>query len=276
VSVERSRFDYLARLFAESGSRRALLHLVAALLGALSITALDDQRALAGRRRRKAQHRRHHRKRKTRCRARSKAQLCAGTCGTVKDRCKKKVNCGPCACNPPCPACQTCNNGSCLPDAEQLGNACGAELQACHDDGLCQECEVCASGCAFSSLQAAIDAADSGATITICPGAYSGAFTIGNDVTLAGAGDGADATSNTILDGQQQNTVITVNQGPTVTLRGLRIINGAALSGGGIANQGTLSVTGCTLTSNSAAQGGAAYNNGGTLTFTQSSISNHQ
>ena len=162
----------------------------------------------------------------------------------------------------------------CTPDITQLGNACGEETTACHVDGSCATCDVCASGCAFSSVQAAIDAANSGATITICAGTYSETITIDNDVTLAGAGDGADAASNTILDGGQNGSVVTVNQGPTVTLRGLRITNGDTINGGGLFNQSTLTMTMCTVAQNGADQGGGIYNVGA-LTLNQSSIENN-
>lgn len=47
---------------------------------------------------------------------------------------------------------------------------------------------VCAIGCTYTSIQAAINAASSGATITIGPGNYSENDTISTPVTLKGAG----------------------------------------------------------------------------------------
>lgn len=48
---------------------------------------------------------------------------------------------------------------------------------------------VCASGCAFTRIQAAIDAAAPGATITIGPGTYFENVTVTKSVTLRGSGD---------------------------------------------------------------------------------------
>ena len=47
---------------------------------------------------------------------------------------------------------------------------------------------VCAKGCTYTSIQAAVNAASSGATITIGPGNYAENVTIGTSVTLKGAG----------------------------------------------------------------------------------------
>jgi hypothetical protein len=47
---------------------------------------------------------------------------------------------------------------------------------------------VCASGCAYTSIQAAINAASPGATITIGPGAYYENVVVSQSVTLRGSG----------------------------------------------------------------------------------------
>jgi pectin methylesterase-like acyl-CoA thioesterase len=61
---------------------------------------------------------------------------------------------------------------------------------------------VCPSGCAFSSIQAAIDAAPVGAAIKIKPGTYAEQVTISKDLTLSGSG--ADTT---VIDGGGANVV---------------------------------------------------------------------
>ncbi|MCA9878022.1 MAG: hypothetical protein KC442_09575 [Thermomicrobiales bacterium] len=94
------------------------------------------------------------------------AKVCNGKCGVVTCQ-KKRFDCGPC--------------------------------------GPSGECDVCASGCAHQTVQAAIDTASSGDTITICAGTYtrptSGAnrnvaLIRGKNLTLVGAG-----AEQTILDG---------------------------------------------------------------------------
>src|SRR5687767_3198260 len=50
-------------------------------------------------------------------------------------------------------------------------------------------CTVCKNGrdCPFSSIQAAINAARAGATVTVCDGTYKEAIAIGKNLTLAAA-----------------------------------------------------------------------------------------
>jgi nitrous oxidase accessory protein NosD len=63
---------------------------------------------------------------------------------------------------------------------------------------------VCASGCAFTSIQAAINAATPGATITIAAGGYHENVVVNKSVTLKGSGDATEiypATSNPVCEG---------------------------------------------------------------------------
>ncbi|HWY74259.1 MAG TPA: kelch repeat-containing protein, partial [Verrucomicrobiae bacterium] len=66
------------------------------------------------------------------------------------------------------------------------------------------------------------------------------------------------------IDGSGSNEVFYIDGGVTANFKSLTITNGAAGSGfgGGIANYGTISLTGCTLAGNSASQGGAIENSG--------------
>lgn len=147
--MDLARLDHLARSLAATGSRRHLLGVLGALpmLGDL-LDALDPQDADAKerRRRRKQRHRRRkdHGTRKKGCTPKSKAVVCAGTCGPIKNRetCGKAMDCGSCACNPPCGECLTCQEGSntsgtCVADPARLGQPCGAAGQVCQADGTC-------------------------------------------------------------------------------------------------------------------------------------------
>lgn len=244
-------------VLAGGASRRGLLRLLGALPIAGLAGLLGDEDGLAGRRRRRKARRRRKNDR-ARKRKRQRNQKGKG----------KGPGPGNPTCTQACPPCQACDatSGQCAPDATQLGAACGELNQVCQGVGSCETCDVCASGCTYSSVQAAIDAASNGATIHVCAGTFSGNITIGKSLTLVGPGAGA-----TTLSGNQNGSAVTVNQGPTVTLQGLRISNGAAINGGGINNSGTLTLTACTLTQNSADQGGGIYNSA-SLTLNQTSI----
>ena len=186
---------------------------------------------------------------------------------------------GACACDAascdPCQACQDdgvcaapcagegcCDGTSCQPgDTNTACGAGGETCDVCTGDEFCLDgdcvvppCTVCASGCPFTSVQDAIDAAQPGDTITICAGTYlgpNGVVDIDKNLTVIGAGDGDDPSANTILDADGTATVVRVRGTRTVTLQGLRITGGQESSnGGGINNAGDLTTSGCTVTGN--------------------------
>ena len=103
-------------------------------------------------------------------------------------------------------------------------------------------------------------------------------ITISNNVTIAGPGAGSLAVS-----GHGAVGVFAVTRAATVTISGLTIENGSNSGGGGINNQGTLTVVNSVLTHNSSphGDGGAIYNHGSqgaaqaTLTVTGSTISSN-
>ncbi|MFI5457323.1 MAG: choice-of-anchor Q domain-containing protein [Isosphaerales bacterium] len=82
----------------------------------------------------------------------------------------------------------------------------------------------------------------------------------------------ASATPGVIISGGNTNRVFEVNAGVTVTLRDLTIENGSAASGGGILNNGTLTLVSTTLAKNTASASGGAVENDGTLTVIDSTI----
>jgi hypothetical protein len=143
------RLDHLARSVAAASSRRTLFGLLAgaSVVGGLrSLLEPDEAKAKDRRRRRKQRHkkRKNPGNRKKGCKPKSKAQVCAGTCGEVKNRdtCGKRVDCGSCACTPSCDACFTCQEGpntpgTCVVDAAQQGKSCGSPGQFCQTDGTC-------------------------------------------------------------------------------------------------------------------------------------------
>ena len=88
-------------------------------------------------------------------------------------------------------------------------------------------CVASKPGC-FATLQAAVNAARNGDTITIAPGTYAGGVTIDVSVTIAGAGAG----STVIRGGGPVLTIGTYGASaePTVSISGVTITGGVARS----------------------------------------------
>ncbi len=85
---------------------------------------------------------------------------------------------------------------------------------------------------------------------------------IASDVQILGPG----AYSLTV-SGNEFYTLFVVKRGVTATISGLTIADGSSSTGGGIDNDGTLTLTSCTLSGNSAKDGsGGGIENDGTLT----------
>jgi autotransporter family porin len=107
------------------------------------------------------------------------------------------------------------------------------------------------------SIQKAVDAANNGDTIKVWPGLYKENVHVPISVIIQGSG-----ALWTIVDGQQKDSVFEVGTNPeaVVTLSDMTIRNGQASNGGGISNEGTLTVTHCILKDNTAFyDGGGLY-----------------
>jgi hypothetical protein len=120
------------------------------------------------------------------------------------------------------------------------------------------ELHVCPSGCAYVTIQAAVDAAAEGAVIKIAGGTYSGVWAktiattnfnqvvyITKAVTLDGGYTPANWTApdpvanTTTIDAQGQGRVLYISlHAQAVTLRGLRLVNGDGIKGGGLTATG--------------------------------------
>lgn len=97
---------------------------------------------------------------------------------------------------------------------------------------------------------------------------YEHSLQINRPLSLSGAGK-----ANTIVDGNQADTIFYVSSGVTVTISGLRIQNGQAANGGGINTQGTLTLQAVGLRINKATNsGGGIYMTGGSLNMSASSL----
>ena len=135
---------------------------------------------------------------------------------------------------------------------------------------------VCASGCQYTTIQAAIDNARDHAIVSVAPGTYAGFNVPGNNmnssltITILGAGAG-----QTTID--DPNGVTIFSSLPSVTLAGLTITgadNGGG-DGGGIFNRGRLTLKSSTVTGNSAADRGGGIANGGKLTLIRDIVSDN-
>lgn len=60
---------------------------------------------------------------------------------------------------------------------------------------------VCESGCDFSTIQAAVAAAQAGDTVNIAAGTYTGSVSVSKEIFIVGAGNGTDPSTSTILTG---------------------------------------------------------------------------
>jgi hypothetical protein len=124
------------------------------------------------------------------------------------------------------------------------------------------------------SLRAALAAANSGDTIVFSNGltgtiTLASTLTINNNVTILGPG-----ANLLTVSGNNAVTVFTINSGVQMSLSGLTIANGNTTGpGGGISNNGVLTVSSSSFNDNSTAGNeGGAINNSGTLVVSASSF----
>jgi hypothetical protein len=122
----------------------------------------------------------------------------------------------------------------------------------------------------ISPLQEEINALPSGSTVALPPGQYSGSLVITQDLTLTGAW-----WNPPTLTGGGFGPALHVLPGAQVTLRGLALRGSAGGAfGGGIRNEGELTLEHCLVADNTAINGGGIANLG-ILHLQQSVISNN-
>jgi hypothetical protein len=140
---------------------------------------------------------------------------------------------------------------------------------------------VCASGCDFTTIQAAIDDAstEAGAIIEVTDPVHTEAgIVVNKDVTIRGLGADSTIVQARETPGRGPDRVFFIEEGATVILKGLTIRRGKPAirdeHGGGIMNDGTLTLKNCVVTDNVADGGGGIWNRG-VLTIINSTISNN-
>jgi hypothetical protein len=131
-------------------------------------------------------------------------------------------------------------------------------------------------------VQGAIDQAQAGGTIYICPGTYNESLTITKNLTLIGAGSG-DGAEDTVLDADSSGRVVAIHRDQlgnpaVVELQNIRITGGDATGedlpdGGGIYNKGgDLTLETCGVSQNHASRGGGIFTEDGLVTITNSDV----
>lgn len=284
--MDRHSFDRFARALAAALPRRAAL---GGLLGGLLGSTVISHEVSAKRKRRKKKNK------KKRCAPNCAGKVCGpngcgGSCGSCSGstRCDAQGRCVDCATATDCAAvaCQAatcaasvcqyapiadgtncggsrvCCSGGCTDtrwdaaNCDGCGMACDAG-QACVA-GQCRMCDVCASGCAHTTLQAAVTAANAGATVTLCPGVYVGQTFITKDLTVRGLG--ADPTATVLTN--PTGRIVTSDFPKTVTLRNVTVSGVNSGFAPAILNQGTMTLQEVHVIDNTAtANGGGLVTN---------------
>jgi hypothetical protein len=142
---------------------------------------------------------------------------------------------------------------------------------------------VCADGCDFTTIQAAIDDSVTlaGSVIYVIDAVHTEAGVVVNKgVTLRGRG--ADQTTVQAHEraGKARDRVFFIPKGVSATIEEMTIRHGYPRedirSGGAIENRGTLAVSRCVIRDNQSNCGGGIYNEGGTLTVTNTTIRDNE
>ena len=127
------------------------------------------------------------------------------------------------------------------------------------------------------SLRQAVADAVTGVTISFDLGTGAHTVTLGSEVIIdKNLIINGPTDSAVTISGGDVTRILSVSDGNTAVLSNLTIANGSAVgNGGGIANNGDLTLFNCTLSGNEAtAHGGAIWNNG-TLKMTNSTLSDN-
>lgn len=131
---------------------------------------------------------------------------------------------------------------------------------------------ACDADCSVREAIAAANANAGADDVTVPAGTYAltiaGSLVITGDLALTGAGAGATTIDSSAVPFE---SVVEVS-GATVTISALTLTGGNTAFGGGITNDGTLTVANAAITGNSGTSAGGIYNVGGSLTIEDSTI----
>lgn len=221
---------------------------------------------------------------------------CCGTPGGCTYTGTDRNNCG--TCGTVCPGSKPCYKGTCCTPTtcSALGKTCGTWPDGCGgwlecggcpakqvcDEGVCQACTVCASGCSATSIDDAIFITPAGGTVRICPGRYADqrslAF-ITKSLTLVGAGVGPNGTILDADGGDEPPVDISgsLSNPITVSIRDMILTGGNTTgNGGGLDSAGAhVTLTRVFVKGNVAndRNGGGIWIQGGSLTLNAAVVS---
>ncbi|MFM9107961.1 MAG: right-handed parallel beta-helix repeat-containing protein [Chloroflexota bacterium] len=157
-----------------------------------------------------------------------------------KGRCRCIRRGGPCKENRNCCNTLTCGGGIC---------GGGAPDPTPTPSPIPDVCEVCASGCPYSTVAAAIAAASAGAIITIDNGTYNEDLTIDKDLTLKNCNGSAPVLRNLTAGGRTITFTATAAPWPNVVIDSVTVTSssGTGNDGGGIKGVANLTLTGTSV-----------------------------
>ncbi len=112
----------------------------------------------------------------------------------------------------------------------------------CRSSAWAAVIEVCGSGCGHSDVQSAIDEATDGDTIYIKEGTYPSFVVNGKSLTIEGEGAGL-----TIIDGNNDDAVVSISGGSIITLRDMTITNSGVFDAGVFIDQSTGVIEDCRI-----------------------------
>ena len=148
---------------------------------------------------------------------------------------------------------------------------------------------VCSDGCDYTIIQTAITNATAGDVIDVQDATHTEAgITVNKNLTIQGQGAGSTTVQAAASEGTASDRVFAISSGTTVTIQDMTVrygkVTGEPARGGGIYNEGTLTLTGMTVTNcqaigatdtAAAAYGGGIYSTN-SLTLTNMTVSNNR
>lgn len=121
----------------------------------------------------------------------------------------------------------------------------------------------------LASIQNGVTLASSKGTVNIAAGTYIENVQIDKSLNVKG-----DGSTETIVDGNKAGPVFTLGKNAAITLSGLKIQNGHSDRGGGILNNGKLTIRDCTISGNSVGSDSATGYGGGIANMGTATVTN--